>query len=192
MHGRFRIANDDYLYVLSTFVFDPIDWMAAYRRAFTANEQLAWLRYYQELGRRMGIADIPETLAAFRAFRERFEAERMVYADSNREVSGVTVDLVLAMYLPRRLFALGRPVAMALCSDRLIDGHRRKAAAGMAASRWCAAPCARAVGSSACFRSRNDCAASPGAATRPIRTATRSPVSACCAPTTETAGPPLS
>jgi ER-bound oxygenase mpaB/B'/Rubber oxygenase, catalytic domain len=127
MHSRFRIANDDYLYVLSTFVFDPIDWMAAWRRAFTANEQLAWLRYYQELGRRMGIANIPETLTAFRTFRERFEAVRMVYADSNREVSGVTVDLVLAMYLPRGLFALGRPAAMALCSDRLVKaiGARR-------------------------------------------------------------------
>jgi hypothetical protein len=120
MHGRFRIANDDYLYVLSTFVFNPIDWMAQYRRQFTAREQLAWLRYYQELGRRMGIKDIPETLEVFRSFRGRYEAERMVYASSNKEVSGVTVDLVLGMYVPRFLFPMGRPVAMALCSDRLV------------------------------------------------------------------------
>jgi hypothetical protein len=121
MHGRFRIANDDYLYVLSTFVFNPIDWMARYRRPFTVIEQHAWLRFYRELGRRMGISDIPQTLEEFRAFRERFEAERMVFAPSNREVATVTVDLVLAMYLPRALFALGRPVAMALCGERLID-----------------------------------------------------------------------
>jgi hypothetical protein len=121
MHGRFRIANADYLYVLSTFVFNPIDWMAAYgRRPFTANEQLAWLRYYQQLGRSMGIADIPATSDAFRAFRERFETERMVSADSNREVARVTVDLVLGMYVPRLLFPFGRPVAMALCSERLV------------------------------------------------------------------------
>ena len=120
MHGRFRIANDDYRYVLSTFVFNPIDWMAEYRRPFTANEQQAWLRYYQELGRRMGIGDIPETLDAFRLFRERFEVERMIYATSNREVSDVTIDLVLGMYVPRFLYPLGRPVAMALCSGRLV------------------------------------------------------------------------
>jgi hypothetical protein len=127
MHGRFRIANDDYLYVLSTFVFNPIDWMTQFRRSFTAKEKLAWLRYYQELGRRMGIKDIPETLDAFRSFRERYEDGRMVYADSNKEVSGVTVDLVLDMYVPRFLFPLGRPVAMALCSDRLVTaiGARR-------------------------------------------------------------------
>jgi hypothetical protein len=121
MHGRFRIANDDYLYVLSTFVFNPIDWMAEHgRRAFTAKEQLAWLRYYQELGRRMGISGIPASLEAFRAFREKFEAGRMVYAESNREVSTVTVDLVLGMYVPRALYPIGRPVAMTLCSERLI------------------------------------------------------------------------
>jgi hypothetical protein len=107
--------------VLSTFVFNPIDWMAAYgRRAFTGKEQLAWLRYYQELGRRMGIANIPATSDAFRAFREKFEAERMVYAGSNCEVATVTVDLVLGMHVPRLLYPLGRPVAMALCNERLV------------------------------------------------------------------------
>ena len=32
MHGRFRIAPEDFLYVLSTFVFSPIDWLEAYGR----------------------------------------------------------------------------------------------------------------------------------------------------------------
>src|SRR3954451_14697827 len=30
IHGRFAIANDDFLYVLSTFVFEPIRWNARY------------------------------------------------------------------------------------------------------------------------------------------------------------------
>ena len=68
----------------------------------------------------MGISDIPASLEAFRSFRQKFEAERMVYADSNREVATVTVDLVLGMYVPRALYPIGRPVAMTLCSDRLI------------------------------------------------------------------------
>jgi hypothetical protein len=45
----------------------------------------------------------------------------MVYADSNRVVSSATIDLVLAMYLPRFLFPVGRPVAMALCPERLVS-----------------------------------------------------------------------
>jgi hypothetical protein len=34
LHGRFRIANEDFLYVLSTFVFEPIRW----------NERFGWRR----------------------------------------------------------------------------------------------------------------------------------------------------
>ena len=30
MHGRYAISNDDYLYVLSTFVLVPIRWNHAY------------------------------------------------------------------------------------------------------------------------------------------------------------------
>jgi len=26
LHGRFDIANEDFLYVLSTFIFEPIRW----------------------------------------------------------------------------------------------------------------------------------------------------------------------
>jgi hypothetical protein len=34
IHGRFEISNDDFLYVLSTFVFEPIRW----------NERFGWRR----------------------------------------------------------------------------------------------------------------------------------------------------
>ena len=30
IHGRFKISNDDLLYVLSTFVFEPIRWNARF------------------------------------------------------------------------------------------------------------------------------------------------------------------
>ena len=29
-HGQFKISNEDFLFVLSTFVLDPIDWMSEY------------------------------------------------------------------------------------------------------------------------------------------------------------------
>ena len=74
MHGRFRIANDDFLYVLSTFVFSPIDWLERFgRRGMTREEKEAWLFYWREFGRRMGIAALPEDLAAFRTFAQEFE-----------------------------------------------------------------------------------------------------------------------
>ena len=37
LHGRFTIANEDFLYVLSTFIFEPIRW----------NEQFGWRADYR-------------------------------------------------------------------------------------------------------------------------------------------------
>src|SRR5262245_13839552 len=42
LHGRFQIANDDFLYVLSTFIYEPIRWNARFGwRPMCANEKLA-------------------------------------------------------------------------------------------------------------------------------------------------------
>ena len=60
MHGRFRIANDDFLYVLSTFVFSAIDWLDRFgRRGMTDEEKEDWFLYWREFGRRMGIPGLP-------------------------------------------------------------------------------------------------------------------------------------
>jgi hypothetical protein len=43
IHARFAIANDDFLYVLSTFVFEPIRWNARFGwRPMTEAEKLGW------------------------------------------------------------------------------------------------------------------------------------------------------
>ena len=53
MHARFPISNSDFLYVLSTFIYEPIRWIDQFGwRALTENERLAIFIYYRELGRR--------------------------------------------------------------------------------------------------------------------------------------------
>ena len=55
-HGRFDISNDDYLYVLSTFIYEPVRWMDRFGwRKMTVNEKLASYYFWYEIGRRMGI-----------------------------------------------------------------------------------------------------------------------------------------
>lgn len=127
IHGRFKISNDDYLYVLSTFILNPIDWLADYgRRPMTPREQAAWFDSYLAMARAMGISDIPKTIAELRAYRERFETERMVPAPSNRIVADATLDLLLSMYIPGWLNWLGRPIVLALCNDRLVTAIGRE------------------------------------------------------------------
>ncbi|MBT9383410.1 DUF2236 domain-containing protein [Pseudooceanicola sp. CBS1P-1] len=120
MHGRYRIDNADMLYVLSTFITEPVRWMARFgRRPLSPAEITACLRYYQALGRRMGITDIPGTYAEIEAFAAAHEAAHQRYADTNAEVARQTRDLLLSFYLPKGLVPLGRPLIHALCDPGL-------------------------------------------------------------------------
>src|SRR5581483_7427031 len=72
MHGRFRISNDDFLYVLSTFIFTPIDWLERFgRRPMSAEERRDWFVYWREFGARMGIEGVFEDFDAYRSFIDR-------------------------------------------------------------------------------------------------------------------------
>jgi hypothetical protein len=54
IHARFHIANQDFLYVLSTFVLEPIRWNTRFGwRPMTGWERLGWFRFWLEVGRRM-------------------------------------------------------------------------------------------------------------------------------------------
>ncbi|MBM3606418.1 MAG: DUF2236 domain-containing protein [Alphaproteobacteria bacterium] len=122
MHGRFRIANEDMLYVLSTFVFEPIRWIDRFgRRPMTEHEKSAWFQYHRELGRRMGISDIPSDRDGLEAVNRDVEATRFRYADSNQAVGAVTRDLLLSFYMPRWLFGIGRPAAHAFMDAPLLQ-----------------------------------------------------------------------
>lgn len=120
MHGRFRISNDDMLYVLSTFVLEPVRWVDRFgRRPMTEAEKEAGVHYYRALGARMGIGGIPESLAAFDRFNRDFEARHFRHAASNALIGSVTRDLLLSFYLPRVLVPLGRSAAHALMDTPL-------------------------------------------------------------------------
>src|SRR5438045_155984 len=58
IHGRFEIANDDLLYVLSTMIFEPIRWNERYGwRALIEQERLATFTFWRAVGQRMAIRD---------------------------------------------------------------------------------------------------------------------------------------
>lgn len=131
MHGAYRIANDDMLYVLSTFILEPIRWIDRFGwRQLTEAERADILAYYRDLGRRMGISDIPETLDAFDAFNRSYEDTQFRYAQSNAEIAKATMDLMLGFYAPRVLWQLGRPVMRALMDPPLLDAMGLASAAG--------------------------------------------------------------
>ena len=122
MHRRFEIANDDFLYVLSTMVFEPIRWNERFGwRPLVENERLATFHFWREVGRRMAITDIPEDFAEFERYNVEYERARFRYAESNQRVSEATRDMFLAWFP-------GAPEGTRRARDRV--AARRPAARG--------------------------------------------------------------
>ena len=122
MHGRFNISNEDFLYVLSTFVFEPIRWLDRFGwRKMTEKEKLASFNYYRELGRRMNIKDIPSDLKAFERYNIEYEQKHFRFVESNYHIGTSTRNLLLGFYLPRFLWPIGKPFVYALMDEPLLD-----------------------------------------------------------------------
>nr|WP_277925010.1 oxygenase MpaB family protein [Microbacterium ureisolvens] len=103
MHRMYDISNDDMRYVLSTFVVVPARWVHAFGwRPLTPGELLASVRYYQTLGRHMGIKDVPETYEGFAALMDDYEREHFAYDPASARVADQTLALLVSFY-PRVL-----------------------------------------------------------------------------------------
>lgn len=108
IHQRFKISNEDFLYVLSSFVFEPIRWNARFGwRPLIETEKLATFEYWREVGRRMAITDIPERYAEFERFNEEYERRNFRPTEEARRVGLATRDMFLAWFpaLPKRFGA---------------------------------------------------------------------------------------
>lgn len=144
IHGRFAIANDDALFVLSTFHFEPVRWVDRFGwRPMCPIEVEASFQFWREIGRRMGIQDLPEANVAFAAFVARYERARFAYCDANRRLGEATRDLVEGWFpAPLRRFvhlgvhalfdrsvldALGFPRPSPLLRDLLVGVLRARA-----------------------------------------------------------------
>ena len=119
-HAHFTIANDDFLYVLSTFIYEPIRWIDAvgWRRT-SSNEKLAYYFFWREVGKRMGIVDIPPSYEAFEAWSRAYEREHFRFADTNQRVGSATRDL-FASWFPRVFTPLVRYGVYAMLDDDMI------------------------------------------------------------------------
>jgi len=121
-HGTYRITNEEFLYVLTTFVFEPIRWMERFAwRPMIEQEKLALYYYWCELGKRMNIKDIPDTYEALERYNIDYEAQNFRYDEANVRIGRATVNLMLGWYLPKALRGVGEPFVFALMDDPLIE-----------------------------------------------------------------------
>jgi hypothetical protein len=121
-HGRYVIPNDEYLYTLSTFIYEPIRWNARFGwRKLTENEKLAAFYFWRKIGQFMNIKDIPESYEAFEQFNIDYERTHFKFATTNKQLAVVTRDLMLGWYLPKPLWKFGAPAIHALLDEPMLD-----------------------------------------------------------------------
>jgi hypothetical protein len=110
IHGRFEIASDDFLYVLSSFVYDPIRWNERFGwRLLVEQERLAAFHFWREVGRLMAIRGIPDEYDEFERFNRDYERSRFRRTDASVRVGEATRDMFAAWFpgFPRALVEQG-------------------------------------------------------------------------------------
>ena len=121
LHGRFTIANDDFLYVLSTFVYEPIRWNKRFGwRPMCEQERLALFYFWREVGRRMNIKQLPADYESFENFNREYEKQHYHYTEANKRVGTATLEMFVSWF-PRWLSPLVRSAIYALLDEPLID-----------------------------------------------------------------------
>ena len=120
MHAMYDISNDDFRYVLATFVVVPKRWLDDHGwRPLTAVELRASVVYYRELGKRMAIKDIPETYVGFATLMDDYEREHFAFDAGARRVADSTLDLLTTFY-PRPAAKLVNVFSRALMDEPLL------------------------------------------------------------------------
>lgn len=119
-HGHFKITNDDFLYVLSTFIYEPVRWIDAFGwRPTCANERLGYYRFWREVGKRMGIVDIPPSYEAFEDWSRDYERQHFWFAETNQRVGTATRELFVTWF-PRLLAPFVRYGIYAMLDETMI------------------------------------------------------------------------
>jgi len=120
-HGHFKIANDDFLYVLSTFIYEPVRWIDRFGWRPTArNERLGYYWFWREIGTRMGITNIPDSYEALEAWSRAYEHAQFRFAETNHHVGSSTRDL-FAAWFPRIFTPVVRYSIYAMLDDSMIS-----------------------------------------------------------------------
>ncbi|KAF5371589.1 hypothetical protein D9758_003422 [Tetrapyrgos nigripes] len=121
LHSKYPITNDDYLYTLALFAFEPETWAKRYGwRELSPLEREAYYIYWAEIGRRMGIKDIPTSAKEFKEWVEDFESRVMVTAESNHHVANYTLEELIYV-LPETfgIKSFAKRVSITLLDDRV-------------------------------------------------------------------------
>lgn len=97
IHSTYAIRQEDYAYVLSGFVAEPIRWIENYGwRTLHPLEQESLFLFWDHVGSLMRLEQRPRSLQELMELNQRANAELFASAESNQRVAEATVAMLLA------------------------------------------------------------------------------------------------
>ncbi|NRA23563.1 MAG: DUF2236 domain-containing protein [Oleispira sp.] len=117
IHSHYDISNDDYLYTLALFIFEPDRWMETFGyRTLTSREKYAGYLAFKSLGQAMKIKNIPESRDEFETWYQDYRQQHLAYHPDNKKVTDGLIDGMKEMF-PFVLRPLVRPIMLTLIND---------------------------------------------------------------------------
>ncbi|MCM4083922.1 oxygenase MpaB family protein [Paractinoplanes hotanensis] len=117
IHSRWNIREEDYLYVLGTFIFPQVDWLQRHGwRSLCCHEKESIYLFYRDIGTRMGIMEIPGTFEEYKSWYIAFEAKNFASTPAGIELMKGTRDLLNKM--PAWLVPLAQRMLPALLDEK--------------------------------------------------------------------------
>ncbi|KXL43646.1 hypothetical protein M433DRAFT_146255 [Acidomyces richmondensis BFW] len=119
IHARYgeAITNGDLIHTLALFVLEPFRFINRFEwRKLKRIEEVALFQYWKEVGYRMGMTNIPETLDDLVVWTKEYEDKNMKYSLNNAKCYSATVNLFLR-HLPPWTQTTAKKLADSMLED---------------------------------------------------------------------------
>ena len=122
IHAPFPLRNDQMLYTLTSLTFDAVRIPALFGLdPMTQIEKDASFHFWQGVGRRMGVTDLPATAEECHAWMQEYERENWAWSPGGEAVARMLVEDVAARWLPTGLQRVARELMLSLMEDEMLD-----------------------------------------------------------------------
>lgn len=119
-HAGLSATHEDYLYVLSAFFLEPLRWNAAHARTPLDDAETALLLdFWQRVGREMGLAPLPATLAEWRRLQAGYEARHLRHTAEGERLARLCLRDVVKLTVPRGARGAFRQLMLATMEPRV-------------------------------------------------------------------------
>ncbi len=119
IHARFAIRSRDFLFILTCLMLEPMRWNARFGwRPMCEVEKQSQYYFWREVGKRMQISNIPNSLAECEVWNRNYEQQEFRRSHASVALKNPLFRL-LESWMPRPLRPLVRPVLTSLLEPEL-------------------------------------------------------------------------